>query len=158
MLLQPRAERQSVHHGHHHVRHDNVGHALHGKLQSALSVSRLYNVIAVEQQRAQISTHIGVVVHDEHGGKFVRIVIYKRVVPAFLHRLHTCQNLLFCDSGGVVYDVAVLTTELQDVPHYALQLLHIALYDADELPCVALSFSKLTHWSGYERQRSAQLV
>ena len=158
VLFKTGAEGESVHYGHHHVRHYDVGHALHRELQSALSVGSFYNIIAVEQQRAQISTHIGVVVHDEHRGEFLGIVVDECVVTTLLHSLATCEELLVGSYGSVVNGGAVLATEQQHVAHKALQLFYVALHDAHELLPVALALCKLFDRSGYKRERRAQLV
>ena len=158
VLLKTGAEGESVHYGHHHVRHYDVGHALHRELQSALSVGSFYNIIAVEQQRAQISTHIGVVVDDEHRGEFVGIVVDKCVVATLLHSLATCEELFVGSCSGVVNGGTVLAAEQQHVAHKALQLFYVALHDAHELLPVALAFCELFDRSGYKRERRAQLV
>lgn len=67
------AELQSVHDGHHNVGDDDVGNALMGQPQSALTVGGLHDIVFVGEDRAQILSHILVVVDDEHRRQIVAV-------------------------------------------------------------------------------------
>ena len=77
VFLDVLAEFQSVHHGHHHVRHNQVGHLFVGHLQSFLSVSSLADVVFVFEYMPQVGAYVGIVVHDE---QCVAVVVGRNVV------------------------------------------------------------------------------
>ena len=83
LRLQPAATLQPIHHGHHHVADDGVGHVLHGQAYALLAVGRLDNLILVLQYGPHIVAYVLIVVDNEH----TRFVVGRRLARLGLQRL-----------------------------------------------------------------------
>ena len=62
------AELQAVHHGHHHVRHNQVRHLFSGEFKSTLAVLGFQQSVLPLQDGPQIGADVGIVIYDEHRG------------------------------------------------------------------------------------------
>ena len=159
------AELQSVHHGHHHIRHDEVGHLLARRLQSLLTVGSLVEGIAVLQNGAQIDAYVVVVVDDEHRIGFLSVV----VGGGLGHRTLDGSSAVLQSLGGSIVRSAVglpvfVNLHIENLIHHSGQLFGVSLHDVEHLGGF---LAGILHVAGGrqlgqrtldQRQRGAQLV
>ena len=68
--LQAAAAFEAVHHWHHHVADDDIGHGHHGTTQAFLSVASSDDLVLIGKKGAHHLAHVGIVIDDESHWKW----------------------------------------------------------------------------------------
>ena len=110
------AELQTVHHGHHHVRHNQVRHLLSCHFKATLSILGFKQMILVLQDGTQIGADVGIVIDNQHGWS---VLIQFNMLYVIRHWSLNCDsvNLLGSQVRLVATDLGIqhLVDELGQV-------------------------------------------
>ena len=121
------AEFQTVHHGHHHVRHDKVGHMLACHVQSRFAVLGLQHTVFALKDGLQIGADIGIVIDDEHRG---RILVGLDISSRFGRR-EILRLYMGIDVGNGAAHLGI-----QHLVDEAGKVMSIAANDSEEFTCI----------------------
>ena len=154
VILHLLAELQTIHHGHHYIADNQVGHIAQGDFQSLLAIGSFADGVERCKDGAQIGTDVGIVVDDEDGQFF----------GGFLLGVCGSRLLLLGDVGHFLGFRVRRSFSAQNLVDQFGQLVGITTDDVEHGMCrgvvVAhgLGLLKLLQRTGDERQRRAQLV
>ena len=145
-------EFQSVHDGHHHVAHNQVGYNLIRQCQTLLSIGSLIDLILILENATQVGSHISIVIDNEYGIIHVRTFVWK---------WGACNIHLFY---RLIISYFAFHLHVKHLVDDFTELMGVALYDGEKSRglCAGLLYvigsGQLIEWSLNEGQWRAQLM
>ena len=125
ILLDLRTEGESVHHRHHHIADNQVGHTLLSQTQTILSIRSLDDIVLTGKEHTQIAADILIVVDDKNGGQFLHILLQQHLMATVAK--HMLREFLLASliCRSLVHGI-YLFLEVEHIGGQGFQLSHVA--------------------------------